>query len=663
MFCKDIKINTKDSSYYSNEIGYGLIDPFSIQKVSETDSDAALKCGGWNCRRLERSDANSCEISENNNSNVCNQSEIKNTSDTAAIKNRSVTIVRIDVPEFGTYKTTVSISAEEGADNLTLFAGRRNMIADRFSVKRGRNFEISFYQAVTPYIPALRSERCEDKCIFISVSGSDELALDISIEKEDVPVIWVAGDSTLTDQNAGIPYNPYGSCSGWAQTLSRFIKGAAVCNLSHSGMTSNCFRDDGHYDIVKEMIKPGDFFIMQFGHNDQKRRNLSAFGGYKENLKKYVSEVRNFGATPIICSPISRIPLELSAEKSASKSMPYVFTEDKDKSESIAYYSLLSSYARACEEAAKETDTLFIDLHKLTFDKWVSDIDAAKDFFMPGDITHTNEYGSVLISGFFIDEIRRKALCNADNNTVKEKASLQYNAACIFEKFDNQNKIIEHLPSDDTKLLPKELPGPDIFSLEPPYVDIQGIDEYDDIKKAFKYGLLDPCVMYLHPYATMPRAQLLMVMFKAFRIPGVRPYVGTFKDIVYDEWDSGYVQALINENLIDTNTDLFRPDDALTYSEFAAFLVRFLEPDHEKRLALSFEECLKKAKKLGITANATKANAPEMHKTLASSEKYELAAGDKITRAEVYSALARCIDIIGAANDALPSDAEVNPVH
>ena len=75
-----------------------------------------------------------------------------------------------------------------------------------------------------------------DKCIFISIAAADNNSFDkqheqlsdlyrisVKVTREDVPVIWIAGDSTLTDQNAGVPYYPYGSCAGWAQTLARFI--------------------------------------------------------------------------------------------------------------------------------------------------------------------------------------------------------------------------------------------------------------------------------------------------------------------------------------------------------------------------------------------------------------------------------------------------------
>jgi len=119
--------------------------------------------------------------------------------------------------------------------------------------------------------------------------------------------------------------------------------------------------------------------------------------------------------------------------------------------------------------------------------------------------------------------------------------------------------------------------------------------------------------MYAHPYAVMPRAQLLMVMFKAFRMAGKRPYGGEFADISKYDWDAGYIQALVDEDMIDEKTighdkesgkKLFRPDDALTYAEFMSFIVRFLEKDKEKRKKVTLEQSLM-AKKSSRTQNRT----------------------------------------------------------
>lgn len=195
-----------------------LDDKVNTVCVQDTDSYKALLNGGWNKRRLINKDS------------ICKDN-----------RNRNVVIKEYEVSEFGTYRVEVSILAgSKGFFDLTLFAGRRNMIARNIDIKASSKYHKVFYQAVFPYIPALTAERLNDKKIYISVAGIDEAdadgALKVKITKEDVPVIWVAGDSTLTDQNAGIPYYPYASCAGWAQTISRYIRNAAVCNLSHSGM-------------------------------------------------------------------------------------------------------------------------------------------------------------------------------------------------------------------------------------------------------------------------------------------------------------------------------------------------------------------------------------------------------------------------------------------
>ena len=310
----------------------------------------------------------------------------------------------------------------------------------------------------------------------------------------------------------------------------------------------------------------------------------------------------------------------------------------------------------------------FVDLHKMTFDKWVSDIDASHGFFMPGDITHTNEYGAVLISEYFIEEIRIAAQRSPSAKRIAQ--------------FDNHRQFTALLPDPDARILPKELPGPDIFNIEPPYVDIKGIPGYEGIKKAFRYGLLDPCVMHLHPYAPMPRAQLLMLLFRAFGKAGVRPYKGYFKDIFFDEWDSGYVQALVDMNIPETKkerseiensetvgldmmnqkTCSFRPDDMLTYKEFADFITEFagLNPQlFGDILSVSSGETDGKTfhilKKLGaVRDEAALSNVQEPYGTAKENE---------VTRQEVYSVLANIMEIRGQASKNLPSDSEVHPVH
>lgn len=582
MFTLSFKLQESDNSLYSPERGYGFFEPEMASAPSGTAHEQALKSGGWNRRHFYE------EVAD---------------------EDRRVRIIKITVPSFATYKVTVRINALKRAiSSLTLFSSRRAMIARNIDIPAESAYQKSFHTAVTPYISALSSIRSNDKDIFVSFTGSeistDNCLVEITVTEERVPVIWIGGDSTVTDQNAGIPYYPTSSFSGWAQTLPRYIEGAAVCNLAHSGLTSNCFRDDGHYDIIMEMIKPGDALILQFGHNDQKRRNLAAFGGYADNLRRYVKEVRDKGAEPILCSPISRIPLKMTEAEAGA-----LFA--------ASTYSLLSDYADAVKTVAGESGVFFADLHKLTFRKWIESSNSASSFFMPGDVTHTNEFGSVLIADMFMNEIRSS---DEGRGTLPGRCD---------------NHLISSFwdPSCDAVTVPKQKPEPDIFAIDLPYVDIKGFEPMDELVNAFRYCLLDPCVMHLHPGAPLPRAQLLMVLFKALRIAGKRPYMGKFADIRYNEWDSGYVEALIAENLIDPatvreegNKLFFRPDDDLTYDELDSFLMRFYEPEPGMR-DIPVDECVRRARKLGIDTRDDDSN-----------EVYA-------TRGMVYCMLARFIDL------------------
>ncbi len=575
---------------FTEEKGYGFIN--QEQLPGKTKSEQSLYSGGWNLRAHSLDDWK--------NSLCSSQNGVMITAD------RFVMIFKILVPEEGSYQIHLTSKAGTKAiQNMRIFAGRRNLIERDIQITPGNSYTKSFFTFAAPYIPALTSIPSTEKAIYISISGKNASLSELTIEKKEAPVLYVAGDSTLTDQNALFPYYPYGSCAGWAQVMTQYFDCVALCNQAHSGMTSNCFRDDGHWDIVKARLKENDIVFLQFGHNDQKRRNLAAFGGYINNLRWYVKEIKAKGAFPIIVSPISRIPFE-----------------DNGK-----YRSLLAMHADACKAAADECHIPFIDLHALTFRHWCElGEEKAKDYFMKGDITHTNDYGANLIASYVVSEICRQH--------IEPLFSLL-----------SRTEIEAMLPQQDTKEIPTEPSDGSMFDIEIPYIDIAGIPQYDAMVSAFRKGLFDPCVMHLHPTEIMPRAQFLMVYFKALRMNGKRPYLGKFCDISRYEWDSSYIQACVEENLIDPATvinDRFRPDDALTNAEYASFLIRGMLEKKELR-NVSVDECLTKAKKLHFLSE-------------------HAIADEAITRAECYQGLVTLMDSMNNADKSLPSDVEVHPV-
>lgn len=121
------------------------------------------------------------------------------------------------------------------------------------------------------------------------------------------PTIFMVGDSTMADK----PLAPAQPERGWGQLLPTYLKSAVhVENLAMNGRSSKSFRDEGRWQPVLDRLRPGDFVIIQFGHNDEKRadpkRFTEPFGTFKENLARYIREVRERQGVPILATPIVR---------------------------------------------------------------------------------------------------------------------------------------------------------------------------------------------------------------------------------------------------------------------------------------------------------------------------------------------------------------------
>ena len=143
-------------------------------------------------------------------------------------------------------------------------------------------------------------------------------------------------------------------------------------------------------------MQPGDWLIMQFGHNDQKQiaaKNGGPFTTYKDEIKRHVDGVRSRGGTPVLVSPMERRGFD-----AASKVLPS-----------------LRDYAEAARQAAKELGVAFIDLNAMSkrFYEALGPEKSTRAFAAPGgnvDNTHHNNYGSYELSKCIVQAIRDQNL-------------------------------------------------------------------------------------------------------------------------------------------------------------------------------------------------------------------------------------------------------------
>lgn len=126
-----------------------------------------------------------------------------------------------------------------------------------------------------------------------------------SVAAADTLRLFLVGDSTCaTKELAG--QNPE---RGWGHMFQPLFDGSVVVeNHAANGRSTRSFRSEGRWRRVCGRLQPGDYVFVQFGHNDSKSdtARYSSPEQYAENLRCYVREARERGATPVLLTPIVR---------------------------------------------------------------------------------------------------------------------------------------------------------------------------------------------------------------------------------------------------------------------------------------------------------------------------------------------------------------------
>lgn len=150
--------------------------------------------------------------------------------------------------------------------------------------------------------------------------------------------IYLTGDSTVVDA----PYEPWAS---WGQMLPYFFvpKEVVVANYAESGETLKAFEDRHRIDKIWTRIKPGDYLLIQFGHNDQKYGN-SEKSGYRKRLKEWIQRAKRLGAIPVLVTSMNRRAFD----------------------ENNKIVNTLDDFPEAMREIAKEEKVDLIDLNALS---------------------------------------------------------------------------------------------------------------------------------------------------------------------------------------------------------------------------------------------------------------------------------------------------------
>ncbi len=122
-----------------------------------------------------------------------------------------------------------------------------------------------------------------------------------------VPVtIFLAGDSTMAAKRP--EKRPE---TGWGEFLQQHFDPVKVRidNHAQNGRSTRTFISEGRWQAIVDKIKPGDYVLIQFGHNDSSKEKVDRYTppeDYRANLTRFVREVRDKKATPVLLTPVMR---------------------------------------------------------------------------------------------------------------------------------------------------------------------------------------------------------------------------------------------------------------------------------------------------------------------------------------------------------------------
>ena len=169
-------------------------------------------------------------------------------------------------------------------------------------------------------------------------------------------------------------------------------------------------------------MKPGDYVVIQFGHNDEKApadRHTDPGSTFDYNLAKFVRETREHGGTPILMNCVVRRNFFVVAPENDDdeKLRTQTFKDGVKMVEGDTLVDTHGLYAVAPRDVAQRMNCLFVDANQLTHDlEQGLGTEASKRlhmWFLPGqepsepkgkqDNTHYNIYGAHQVARLLAD--------------------------------------------------------------------------------------------------------------------------------------------------------------------------------------------------------------------------------------------------------------------
>ena len=315
----------------------------------------------------------------------------------------------VALPE-GNYDVSVTLGDPTRAAETTVRAESRRLMLERVRTSPGEFVTRRFTVNVrTPFFASGDSVRRKprevgtatwDDRLTLEFNGVHPAVRAIDVRPAQSPItVFLAGNSTVVDQTV----EPW---AAWGQMIPRFFKPGTVVVANHaeSGETLTAFIGERRLAKILSTMKEGDYLFIEFAHNDQKpgASHLDPFTTYKESLKRYITEARAHGGTPVLVTSMHRRQFDSAG----------------------VIINTLGDYPAAVRQTAAEEHVALIDLNAMSkqFYEALGPVRSKKAFVhYPAntypdqlaelkDDTHFNNYGAYELARMIVEGLRTTGL-------------------------------------------------------------------------------------------------------------------------------------------------------------------------------------------------------------------------------------------------------------
>lgn len=238
--------------------------------------------------------------------------------------------------------------------------------------------------------------------------------------------IFMVGDSTMANKDTTGGKQE----RGWGMVFNEFFNDDVyISNHAVNGRSTKSFIDEGRWQKVLDQLNPGDYVIIQFGHNDEKKNDPKRYtevgGSFDNNLRRYINEARQKGALPILLNCVARRNFKPAESKIIDDEglRDKVFEGSEDlKCGGDKLVDTHGAYREVPRAIAEEMKVPFVDANKVTSDlEQGLGVEGSKKLHMiyaPGecpaypkgrqDNTHYNQIGARIVAGLLAIEIGKQ---------------------------------------------------------------------------------------------------------------------------------------------------------------------------------------------------------------------------------------------------------------